>query len=253
MTYSQWRSSSTIPNIEMREYERTKKLSELITGKSIALVCPSPHLIGIGGGSLIESYDIACRAGNLRFNSAEQSCDYGKRTDILIHSFNNLEISEAKRNLDFVDSSKYVLCPMVSTNFINEHEDFFDLLRQRGNEVENVSDNVLFHEYQKVGTICNVGFAGLLILLKYDIKEVYLTGMSFYNMGKFGKVYSPEYYDMVTQGIKVCDANEEKETSHEQARSDIHNQFAQIEYLRKLVASDPRIKLDSYLQNNLWF
>lgn len=232
---------------ELIEYVPNDYLGEIINGKSIAYVCPAPNLVGLGVGEFIDSHDIVIRAGNLSFVNEKLQRDYGKRTDVLIHSFNQYEVGEAKRNLEFLQSLKYILCPMVSTTYIDQQTEFFDMLNARICRAENIDDRCVFKMFKEIGTIANVGFAGLVTLLKYDVKSIYVTGMTFYNMGNFGKVYTEDYYDMVTNREKLYDANEFGLTSAQQARSDIHDQGRQIEYFRKLIENDKRIILDEYL------
>ncbi len=254
-TFPPWISSSPSPDVAVSEfidYRKNDHLRKLLDGKRIAFVCPAPNLVGLNTGALIDSYDIVVRVGNLRDVSPSLYCDYGSRTDILVHSFNEMEIPEAKRNMEFFKRLKYVLCSMVSTDFIGGHTVFLEELESLGCKTENVDDRYLFRMFKEIGTIANVGMSGLVTLLNYDLKEIYVTGMTFYNMGKFGKCYNNEYYDVVTKKAGLYEWNENRVTTMAQARSDIHDTRSQISFFKQLVKTDKRIRLDNYLSENLY-
>jgi hypothetical protein len=180
------------------------------------------------------------------------SIDYGKRNDIVIHSFNSLEIPVAKQNTDYLKKSKFVVCGMVSNDFIEEHENFFNYLRSLGCNVINMEDPYLYGFFRKVGTICNLGTIGIDTILKYDIDSLFITGINFYNMGKYGKVYNDYYFDVVSTKMGIYRKNTKDDITPESARSDLHEQEPQIEYFKRLVNSDSRIILDKYLKENLF-
>lgn len=254
--YPDWQSSAALPEIQLKgerfkEYEKNEELSKILEGKKVAYVGPSPHLKGGDGGKHIDSYDIVIRAGQLFEVPKNLHNDYGKRTDILFGSFNNLEVSESLKNLDYFKKLKYVVCSMVSTSFINGHNNFFKQIENLGTPTHNVDDRYLFKIFKEVGTTCNCGFAGLLVLLNYNIKEVFVTGMSFYNMGRYGNIYHDKYYD-TTINAGLFQGNSNKKVSKEQARDDLHRQQPQIECFRKIVNEmQGKIKLDKYLTENL--
>lgn len=253
MNLPEWKSSAVCPDLyvkEYKEYEKDINLEKLITGKRVAYVGPAPYTGPAGTiiSEFIDDFDIVIRAGNL-YPIKHDTGFYGRRTDILVHSFNEFEIPEAKRNIDFLKNLKFILCAMVSSDFLEEHEKFFRELKYDV-PVQNVNDDFLYKMFREVGTICNVGFSGLLTILKYDIKELYVTGMTFYNMGKYGKVYNEKYYDMVTDGMNVFHKNEEGLISPIHARSDLHDQQSQIQYFKELIKKDDRIHLDEFLTRN---
>jgi len=85
--------------------------------------------------------------------------------------------------------------------------------------------------------------------LQYEIKELFITGYSFYNMGKYGDVYYDEYEkEAKSTAIKV--KGEPKNITPKQARSDLHNQKSQIERFSKLIEEYDVISLDDFLTQN---
>jgi len=252
--YPKWESSAVDPDKAVRYFEEYKKdpqLAELLKGKRVAFVCPSPHLNEMGLGKLIDSYDLVIRAGTLSPIPERLHEDCGSRTDIVVHSFNEFEIDEAYRNLYYLATMKFVLLSMVSTDFKDAHTDLLSKLAKEGALVQNVSDQYLYKVAKEVGTMCNCGFFGLMTLLNYDIKEIFVAGMGFYNMGNYGNVYNSDYYQQVTDVMKIFTPNDERQITYEEARGDLHRQQPQIDYLGKLLRRDKRISVDAWLQDKL--
>ena len=231
---------------EFKDYEKDPGLSKLVKGKRIAYVCPSPHLQGQGMGELIDSYDLVVRV-NQGYASPESNWeDYGKRTDILMNCLNINKMRALE--LEFAKTLKYIVCPMVSMWDIRMAESFLDNI---GTPWHNVCDGYLFKVFKEVGTTCNTGLMGLITLLNYDIEELYLTGMTFFNMNNFGKVYSDKYYDEALKGNNFGHT-ENREPTISDLRIDIHKQQPQINYFHKIIAFHymRKLKLDDYLLEN---
>lgn len=249
-----WCSSSATPRVQLNggeyvDYTKDPELAKLIEGKRIAFVGPSPHLIESDNGSLIDSYDIVIRPGQLFEIPSNKVSDIGSRTDVLCHSFNIFERAEAMNNLEFLSKLKYIICSMFSGIDITEQNSLFNKLKP---PVHNVDDRYLLKIWEEVGTTLNCGFASILVLLNYNIKELYVTGITFYNMGNFGKIYYDDYMDKVISS-EVMRGAKKIIASPEDARADLHNQSQQIAYFRKLVYENPElITLDEYLTENLF-
>jgi len=261
---SKWCSSSPPPQEQLRmyssqiggdtfiDYEKNEELSELLKGKKIALVGPSTNLKDKKMGSFIDSFDLVIRPGQLTEIPKTEHEDYGSRTDIIFHSFNVWEKIIALKNLDFLSSLKYVIGCMVCVYECGEYKKFMNTLIDSGVKFHKPDDRYIFKNFDAVGTTLSCGFSSLLLLLNYDIDSVYLTGMDFYNMGKYGKVYRDDYYDTVTKNsMGFLGHNDSKNLSPSEARTDLHDQPTQIEYLRELLKTETRIKLDEYLTENL--
>ena len=56
-------------------------MEKLVKNKRVALVGPSPHLVGSILGDKIDSFDIVCRINEVLFAKKLRK-DYGSRTDI---------------------------------------------------------------------------------------------------------------------------------------------------------------------------
>ena len=107
-TPPQWLSSTPSPEAQLcdlgrrgfidhfDDYEKSQELEKLVTGKRIAVVGPSSHLTGLGGGELIESYDLVVRINQHFSVPQHQWIDYGVRTDILFNCYNALKAQHGR-------------------------------------------------------------------------------------------------------------------------------------------------------------
>ncbi len=261
---NKWVSSSLTPELQMKmyseyiggdtfvEYTKDENLAKLINNKKLALVGPSTNLEGSNMGGFIDSHDIVVRPGQLNYLPEDKKNDYGSRIDIVTHSFNIWERELALKNIDFIKTRTYVVGTMVHIDHKIMYENFMDELNKNDVKFHKPDDRYIYKLFYDVGTTPNCGLASLLILLNYDIESIYITGMDFYNMGKYGKVYRDDYFDNVTQNSHgYLSYNNEKIINAKQARFDLHDQKTQIEFLKNLVLQDKRIILDEYLKNNL--
>jgi hypothetical protein len=108
----------------------------------------------------------------------------------------------------------------------------------------------LFKLYREVGTTCNTGLVGVVDLLNYDPDRIFVTGMSFFNMNTFGKVYYDDYHDEAVKFNNFSDTKD-KNPNVGELRMDIHNQEPQINYFRKIVNTHQQtLQLDEYLTEN---
>lgn len=233
-----------------RDYKKDEEFAKLVENKRVAIIGPSPHLNGLGNGKLIDSYDVVIRL-NQKFDIPESRWeDYGSKTDIMFGSFNEFNQTECESNIEYIKSLKYIVCPMLSMWGINEQNEWFE---STGVPYHNVCDGHLFKIFKEVGTTCNTGFTGLIVLMNYDIKEVYVTGMTFFDMGRWGNVYYDEYYDSVKEATgDIYGAwNENRMVDGRAARNDLHAQLPQIKYFYKMLKKyyPSKIKVDDYLTN----
>jgi hypothetical protein len=91
----------------------------------------------------------------------------------------------------------------------------------------------LYEELEKeLGTRPNSGFLAICDLLTFDIKELYITGFSFFKGG---------YYDQYRK-------KNEEQVMEFMGRAGNHTQEPQIRKFKEMLRSDSRIKTDGYLK-----
>lgn len=254
-----WCSSPPHPDIQVaglvkggfisgyEDYTLDDDLRRLVEGKRVAYVCPSPHLKGKGMGNFIDSHDLVVRIHQYCDLEEDLHEDYGKRCDILINCMNIHKLNALKDNPYFVKTLKYIICSQVSCQDVARVDNF---LESTGIPYQNVSDGYLFKVFKEVGTTVNTGLLGLMALLHYPLKELYITGMTFYNMNKMGDIYFNQYQEEATKygNFRVIDGS----PVISDLRMDIHAQQPQIDYFRKLVNRyyPNKLKLDEFLTDN---
>ena len=98
-------------------------LKSLIEGKRVAIVGPSPHLMGTKMGELIDSYDVVCRLNEIFPNGLED--DYGTRTDIAFWNLCNAAMPNFKQmiieNKKKLEEINLIVCPRHSLHVLPHH------------------------------------------------------------------------------------------------------------------------------------
>jgi len=172
-------------------------LSKLLENKRVAIVGPSPHLIDMGLGKKIDQYDIVCRVNEVHPTGFENF--YGNRTDIMFNNCGSDFIEELgnriKEKTEVAEKIKYVVCPCVKAKGSDNNWSLW-----RDDHVSDVVENfnkinihntpfwwIGIKNYRKVydifGCEPNAGQTSILLLLQHNIKELLITGFSFYAQG----------------------------------------------------------------------
>jgi len=177
-------------------YQQDKELLKIFSGKRVAVIGPSPHLLNKGIGEIIDSYDIVCRINEIHPTGYE--ADYGKKTDIIFHNCSLPSIEEFGERL--VEKSiiskyiKFVVCPCVKSegqdNWTSWDNDFISPV------VDNFAKINIFNipfkwigmenyrtVYNLFGSEPNAGQTSILMILNHNIKELFISGFSFYEQG----------------------------------------------------------------------
>jgi len=254
-----WVSVTTKPGTILHSHIKSEKdfkshiknntLSNLIENKKVALVGPAPNLVNQNNGELIDSYDVVIRV-NQKFDlSPDQEKDYGSKTDILIGSFNENNIKECYNNINHIFKYKQIIGVMPSYKYpptIN----FFKYLKKNKKDCFILDDGYIYKVFREVGTVVNSGLMSIILLLNYNIKELYITGFTFYNMGNFGKIYYDDYFKSVVEnGNYGIDKQEDYEKRND---FKIHDIKSQINYFKKIYKKNKDIiKLDNFLKKNI--
>lgn len=242
---------------DFRDHEKIEDLEELISGKRICIVGPAPSLEGTSSGSHIDSYDLVVRVNQMFEMSGQQKDDYGHRSDLLIGGFNNRGINQCISNMDYIASYKLILGVMPNIGY-KPIEKFFGDLDILGVKSHLLDDRYIYKVFREVGTVTNTGLIGIITLLNYDLKELYITGFTFHNMGNFGKIYNEDYFNHAVRSNNPDIFTQEQFTDPKNgfcqtgsSSKKIHDIQTQIKYFSSLQnRMTERIKLDPYLEKN---
>jgi hypothetical protein len=212
-----------------------QEFATYLKGKRIALVGPAPHMTGSKQGELIDSYDRVAKIGKAFQMSGDICDDVGKRIDILYNILNDhngaraageLNPEELKNQIDWLCSSNgyFFRCKLRHAIFQRKN---------KGQVPFHIIDRQYHNEFQQeVGGWLNSGFVAILDLLYYDIKELYITGITFFSE-KDDNYYIPQYRDpsLVVEGC--------------------YDTEAQLKAMKRLYKQDDRIKCDAVLKKIL--
>ena len=239
----------------MYDIQINPNLRNLITDKRVVIVGPSPHLKKRGAGLLFDKYDIVCRINDV-IPLYELRPDYGSRTDILFHNMSDQGMPGLREKIAHKDSRQYwenlklVMCPSVKS--LGSQNDY---LQWPDNKVSNVvknfesvnDSNIPFYwvgvkDYKKlwstIGTEPNCGMLAIMILLSYPIKELLVTGFSFFTQGT-------GQYDV------YCEGHWPNAVPKPDDFGRGHPQEAQRRVFKDLCASTSHLKVDSFLNEVL--
>jgi hypothetical protein len=213
-----------------REYAR------FLRSKRIALVGPAPTMAGSAQGSSIDGYDVVVRLNHALPIPQPLEADLGRRTDVLYH------------NLGFTAPGKTPLPDFLaslppSLRWICSSHPYIRWLDGKIAQVDGflsaLGDRALFRTvdprhylwlYRRLGSQPNAGVSAIQDLRRFDLRELYVTGFTFYSgpvayyPGYRGRGWNPQF----------------------------HRQDSQLATVRRWVARDNRIRCDAPLHQILF-
>lgn len=233
------------------------KYSNFLLNKKVVIVGPSFHMKGWRQGELIDSYDLTVRLSkgyeiNNNFKSKDISkyskekkynigkeveLDFGSKVDILYQTLLsnwgngiNLPIKKLK------DELKWICASFPD----DRHKEFIkDFIKYNNNRIPfHIMNKKYWQNIKKqMGTIPSVGASAIFDLLKFDIKELYITGFTFYLIkNKNGFFYYPDYFYKNSKQLK------------DNRPHGKHDHFKIFKYIKKIAKQDNRIKCDKVLE-----
>jgi hypothetical protein len=169
----------------------------LVANKRVAVIGPAPYLKGAGRGKEFDNCDVIVRPNEIIPLSHLRN-DYGNRTDILFCNFGTIWMPGIMRKMATDDHLEYFkkLKLVVASGIKAKHEDT-DFLSWPDDYVNEITTNfnsinrfdIPFYWigvkdyktlYRQVGVEFNTGFGAILMLLHYPIKELVISGFTFY-------------------------------------------------------------------------
>ena len=248
--------------------KKNKDFADFIEGKRVAYVGPAPYLMGSGNGKRIDDYDVVVRIQGPIFNQE----DYGSKTDIIQSCLNFNYGPALEKLLDNTPKSlypKFIMCNDTVAGYLGDKWVYVrDLYEQRFSKFDiplvdlqrddGTSDRwhlywevyPKYHiEYFQNGVVENTenfnsGYGAIAMLSRYDLKELYVTGIDFYNMGtpqEAKEKYNPEYI-----------SNFGKEGTPYGPDKKLHDQLSQIMHFKNVIMPNRKnITLDEHLSKKL--
>lgn len=222
-----------------------KKYKQFLKGKRVALVGPSNSTKNTRQHDLIESYDIVVRLNDGFILPEKFPEDLGVRTDILYTStrkniFFGKEHVPDVRFKKFKEQFKWISIASAST-----HSGSALHIRKIPKDKRPAIYLVGLDTYQKakkgawrlrnrkqVSRKITTGFVAICDLLQYPIKELYVTGLTFYRHDNQKRV------KQYREGIKRRHISKYH-----------NNSYGEFSYFVEMISNDDRIVCDNYLTN----
>jgi hypothetical protein len=221
-------------------------LSKFLKNKKIIIVGPSASSLINKNGNFFDSFDIVIRV-NRGVEPTKLYPEFiGKRTDILYNCMLEKPDNGGIIDVELLKNNnvKYVIYhPDVSFEGICVNRppktlnmNTINKLHSNNINTQMIDSNFYNSISKQVNCRPNTGFIALFHLLSFDIKELYITGYTFYLDG-----FMNGYKDHV-----------DKEQFRDKCfKSKRHNQKNLWKFLKEQKQKDSRIKTDKYLERIL--
>lgn len=209
------------------------KYKDYLKGKRVILVGPAPSTEGTKQKEFIESFDIVVRMNVALPVPLDRIEDIGERCDILYNNMNQepvnggrLDPNYLNETVKFLASSFPIIDPFKKDiiKFNNENKGYVPF---------HIFDNDLYNQLTKdIQCRPNIGISAIVDLLSYEISELYITGITFFQGG-----YDKSYRNLTeSQIVTYMD------------RYGIHKQEPQKKFFKELYEKEDRIKVDKTLE-----
>ena len=217
--------------------ETIKKYSNFLEDKRIIIVGPAPHMIGSNFGEMIDSYDIIVRINKGYKISKDLEMDLGKKVDVLYQTMLpqrglgiTMPIEELKNKIHWVCAS---FPDEKHRSFIN------DFIKFNNDKINlHIMDKKYWEGLKNKIDIPHAGTVTIFDLLRYNIKELYITGITFYQVkGKKRSFYYNGYH--------------KKSNKKKWVKGTKHNCFKTFNYFKNILKKDKRIKYDFMIERLL--
>tara|TARA_B100000886_G_scaffold340374_1_gene309528 strand:+ start:561 stop:1301 length:741 start_codon:yes stop_codon:yes gene_type:complete len=221
---------------------KNKKFKNFLKNKRVVLVGPASYLSYLNYGEKIESYDLVVRVNRGMELIEENSIHLGKRTDILYNCLIEHPDNGGKIDIKFLKKNNVKwICTIPNSNaegkplrFLHPQVKLSTYIKLKlfmNFHTFNLSEYAKLNK--KIKCRANTGFAAIFDILNCDIKELFLTGFSF-------------YLDSFFKGYKKDCTRDEEEFAKQCFASVRHNQFNQWKLLKEL--NDERLSFDPVLK-----
>lgn len=241
--------------------EQRDDLLRMVKGKRIAIVGPSPHMLGKGAGDFIDGCDLVCRVNDI-IPPLDIQKDYGSRTDILFHNLATTYLDSIKekkqKNEEFYDRLKMIICPVVKSSHLDNNwqtwgDDKISDVVTNYKEVDEERNTPFYWigvgDYKKIynliGCEPGCGILAIVMLLEYPIEELIISGFSFY-LG--GNRYQDNYHES-----HFIDKHKVNRTFGIHGAHGFHANKRQIEFFRNYILTQHKntVIIDSYIRSLL--
>jgi hypothetical protein len=196
--------------------------ARLVSGKTVAVVGPARTLLGTRGGHHIDSHDLVVRFNDAFefLHGADLLADAGERTDILY--CNPVILKQTLARGRARPGLAYVVCTNNSLSFVADAEVGATAFATPVRVVYAAS--AMLSKWLD-GNWARTGMIAILDLLSFDVRRLFITGMTFYHGG--GHLLAPASRELHPQ--KNRDG-----TSSRSPSGQGHDSYLELEVMRDL-------------------
>ena len=208
-----------------------------LAGKKVIIVGPAAYMLGKKKGEFINTFDYIVRVNHAI--PIEHPADYGSRTDILYHILSRRNLASATKKL--IGREEILLWKRSNLKWlVSRHDVISRRIREMGPKLKGsfpwvcIRAKFYMSVRQSVKRSPNTGIVAIAHLLTSQLKELHIMGFDFYRTGVY-----PGYGNF-RPGEEAGSINK-----------NWHETESQVDYLRKLVTRDVRLKPDKTLSDIL--
>lgn len=227
----------------MENYNRKvrDRLSKFLHNKRVVIVGPAASIVDTKQKALIDGYDVVVRLNKALPVPNKLKPDIGSRTDILYNCMNPsdecggaISVSVLKKqNVKFLVGAYPPIEKIgnLRMRLKRDIKEFFTKNRLRYQSF-CYTDKGNFMKMWKQLKLPNTGVMAIIDLLRFDLKELYITGITFFKGG-----YYSQYRNYNEEGILT-----------HMKKFGLHKPDKQLKYMSQILANDKRVKMDQTLQ-----
>lgn len=171
-----------------------EKLSSIVSGKSIALVGPANYLLNLEQGKKINNHDIIIRFNSSIIPNLQLNKFIGDRTDVWVYNF---------KNIDILNNLPEKLPQLLFCPYPKEIIDNYQIKDFPNCPIEFIENDFYYQLKMAMNIDANSALLIILILLRQNIKSLYVTGISFLYDGYYDAYNNQEKHQKVTTGALV--------------------------------------------------
>ena len=229
--------------MKMDNNKNHNKYAKFLKNKRVIIVGPSYHTKGYKKAEFVESYDIVIRMNlGFRVESEKVRADIGTKINIWYCSFSEYFFKHKIITSKVLKKIKKDELKWISFIYSGRRKGGLRLLNKANKEsnipIYFVNKSYYDSLYDKTNRKISSGMMTIYDLLQFDIKELYIMGISFYNTDFIGKKRT--YYSGYQKNIIYTDP-----------KKIIHNSKVELGLFSNLCNNDNRINYDDVLDKIL--
>lgn len=237
-------------------------LLNIVKDKRVALIGPAPYLTGKGSGTYFDNYDVICRPNDI-IPPENLRADYGNKTDIMFHNLGDHVLPILRKKIE-EDKEHFKKLRMVcclatkakhsDTNFLSWPDNYVSDVVQNFDQINEY--NIPFYWignrdyrkiYNEIGTEPNQGVLSIAVLMSYPIKELLVSGFTFYLHCKtYEDTYRDSYHTECNRIVQ--DFKKGRAFGFDAGHGSVSNR-KQIDFFKKKCSK--KITIDSHLKDLL--